>query len=159
MLKDPKVPLDAKLFMVGTVRGDADQKIVDELKSSARDMGIQDRVEILTNQPRDKLVEIFSKSKVAMHTMKDEHFGIAVVELMSSGIVTVAHDSAGPKRDIIGSSATKVGYLAKSADQYSFIVKYALLNYDSEDLLSLRQYARAYVRDKFSIPAFQKNFQ
>ena len=29
--------------------------------------------------------------------MNNEHFGIAIVELMASGIITVAHDSAGPK--------------------------------------------------------------
>lgn len=29
--------------------------------------------------------------------MKHEHFGISVVELMSSGIITIAHNSAGPK--------------------------------------------------------------
>jgi len=27
--------------------------------------------------------------------MKDEHFGIKIVELMSSGIITVAYNSAG----------------------------------------------------------------
>jgi alpha-1,2-mannosyltransferase len=42
--------------------------------------------------------------KVAIHTMKHEHFGISVVELMSSGIITIAHNSAGPKEDIIGAS-------------------------------------------------------
>jgi len=49
--------------------------------------------------------------------MKHEHFGIAVVELMSSGIITIAHNSAGPKTDIIGPAADPkvnkpVGYLA-----------------------------------------------
>jgi hypothetical protein len=29
--------------------------------------------------------------------MKHEHFGIAIVELMSAGIITIAHNSAGPK--------------------------------------------------------------
>jgi len=29
--------------------------------------------------------------------MKEEHFGIVVAELMSSGIVTIAHNSGGPK--------------------------------------------------------------
>ena len=83
--------------MIGAVRGADDQRIVDDLKRHARDLGLQDRVVVETNKSRPALVEMFSKAKVAMHTMKDEHFGIAVVEMMSSGIIVVAHDSAGPK--------------------------------------------------------------
>ena len=79
-----------------------------------------------------------------MHTMHEEHFGIAIVELMSSGIITVAHDSAGPKSDIIGGAPEKAGYLANGQDQYAFIIKYALLNYDQEECQKLRYYARDY---------------
>lgn len=44
--------------------------------------------------------------------MKDEDFGIEIVELMSSGIITVAHNSGGAQMDIIGGSKKKVGFLA-----------------------------------------------
>jgi alpha-1,2-mannosyltransferase len=33
--------------------------------------------------------------------MKLEHFGISVVELMCSGLITIANDSGGPQMDII----------------------------------------------------------
>jgi len=33
--------------------------------------------------------------------MRAEHFGISIVEMMASGLITVAHNSAGPKYDII----------------------------------------------------------
>ncbi len=46
--------------------------------------------------------------------MQNEQFGIAIVELMSSGIVVIAHNSAGPKFDIIGPSPKIVGYLANT---------------------------------------------
>ena len=95
---------------------------------------------------------------MALHTMRDEHFGIAVVELMSSGVITIAHDSAGPKRDIIGVAPKKAGYLANGADQYAFILKYVLLHFDSDDLVALRREARSYVRDKFSVATFKHNF-
>lgn len=36
-----------------------------------------------------------------LHTMWNEHFGISVVELMAAGLVVVAHNSGGPKLDII----------------------------------------------------------
>ena len=59
---------------------------------------------------------------MGIHTMKSEHFGISVVELMSSGIITIAHNSAGPKMDIIGTSPKPVGYLGDSAENYAFFV-------------------------------------
>ena len=44
--------------------------------------------------------------------MKEEHFGISIVEMMSAGLIVIAHNSAGPKMDIIGTAQEKVGYLA-----------------------------------------------
>ena len=56
----------------------------------------------MINTKREEFIELFAKSKVAIHTMKEEHFGISVVEMMSAGLIVIAHDSAGPKMDIIG---------------------------------------------------------
>jgi alpha-1,2-mannosyltransferase len=33
--------------------------------------------------------------------MKDEHFGINLIEFMAAGLIVVAHNSGGPKLDII----------------------------------------------------------
>ena len=33
--------------------------------------------------------------------MWNEHFGISVVEYMAAGLVTIAHDSGGPRMDIV----------------------------------------------------------
>jgi len=65
--------------------------------------------------------------------MKKEHFGIAVVELMSSGIITIAHNSAGPKEDIIGGAPYPVGYFPDSQEDYAFFVRKAMMEYDSKD--------------------------
>ena len=73
-----------------------------------------------------------------MHTMKHEHFGIAIVELMSSGIITVAHNSAGPKLDIIGGAKKEVGFLADDLEGYTFFVHKALIGFDTEKMKQLR---------------------
>ena len=73
-----------------------------------------------------------------MHTMKHEHFGIAIVELMSSGIITVAHNSAGPKLDIIGGAKKEVGFLADDLEGYTFYVYNALIGFDTEKMKQLR---------------------
>lgn len=59
ILKDEKVPKDAKFILIGTVRGADDQKIVDDLHNRARDLNILDRIEFMINQPRQKIHEIF----------------------------------------------------------------------------------------------------
>ena len=59
-------------------------------------MKIDHRVLFKVNPKRDDLLKIFEKAKIAIHTMKYEHFGIAIVELMSAGIITIAHNSGIP---------------------------------------------------------------
>ena len=39
--------------------------------------------------------------------MRDEHFGISVVEFMAAGAVVIAHNSAGPAMDIVQSSGRR----------------------------------------------------
>ena len=101
---------------------------------------------------------MFKRAKVAIHTMKYEHFGIAVVELMSSGIITVAHNSAGPKSDIIGPSPKPVGYLGEDEESYALFVEKALLEYENEAHTNMRKDARVWVKDQFGIEAFEKLF-
>ena len=120
MLKQNKdVPKDAKFVMIGAVRGPDDQKIVDDLTKMAKDLGILDKVEFKVNLPRNDILDYFSVAKVAIHTMRDEHFGIAIVEQMAAGIVTIAHESAGPKKDILGVSTKRIGFLAQDEEGYT----------------------------------------
>ena len=65
--------------------------------------------------------------------MRNEHFGIAVVELMAAGIVTIAHKSAGPLFDIIGGTSKEVGYLAQSESDYEILAEQAFNGFN--DLL------------------------
>jgi len=88
--------------LVGACRGADDEKIVEKLRKLAKDLNISDSIEFFINKPRPEILDLFSKAKVAIHTMKAEHFGISIVEMMSAGLIVIAHNSAGPKMDIIG---------------------------------------------------------
>ena len=81
-------------------------------------MKIEDTIEFMLNKSFDEILKLFAQSKVAIHTMKEEHFGISIVEMMSAGLITIAHDSAGPKMDIIGGAEEPVGYLANDLVSY-----------------------------------------
>jgi len=104
------------------------------------------------------LINFFSKAKVAVHSMKHEHFGIAVVELMSSGIITIAHNSAGPKGDIIGVSPKTVGYLADKQEDYAFFVRKAMLNYGDPVHKSICEDSRIWVKERFGLESFDFKF-
>lgn len=91
--------------------------------------------------------------------MKYEHFGIAVVELMSSGIITIAHNSAGPKTDIIGKSDKDIGYLADTADEYAFFVLKALLGYETEKFEEMRKDSIVWIKDQFGMDNFNNRFR
>lgn len=65
--------------------------------------------------------------------MRNEHFGIAVVELMASGIITIAHNSAGPREDIIGGTSDCVGFLANTEDDYVTFVKQAFITFKNQE--------------------------
>jgi glycosyltransferase involved in cell wall biosynthesis len=48
-----------------------------------------------TNLPRNQLLEILQDSRIYVHLMEGEHFGIAPVEGLASGCLTLVHDSGG----------------------------------------------------------------
>lgn len=61
--------------------------------------------------------------------MKDEHFGISIVELMAAGLVPIAHDSAGPKFDIVRPwKGEKTGFLATTVDEFANALDYLFKN-------------------------------
>ena len=61
--------------------------------------------------------------------MLDEHFGICVVEYLAAGAVPIAHDSAGPKMDIVkpaNDEENSVGFLATTEVEYAAAMEKAL---------------------------------
>ena len=53
-----------------------------------------------TNLPGPELLEILHDSRIYVHLMEGEHFGIAPVEGLASGCVTIVHNSGGMKEFI-----------------------------------------------------------
>src|SRR6266568_4762702 len=66
---------------------------------------------VIVNPNKEMYQETLAKSRIYLHLMRGEHFGITIVESMSAGCVPVVHDSGGP-REIVGS----VGLLWRQVD-------------------------------------------
>lgn len=104
---------------MGGVRGADDEALVRELKKMVIDMKLKDSVRFMVSRSRDEILQVFAKAKVGLHTMKEEHFGIAIVEMMSAGLVTIAHASGGPLHDIIGCSEEPIGFLCSTTEEFA----------------------------------------
>lgn len=92
---------DAKLVLVGSVRDDNDSKRVYKLRLLIRELHIQDQVEFHLDAPWPNILEWLQKASVGVNGMWNEHFGIGVVEYQASGLISVVHNSGGPKLDIV----------------------------------------------------------
>lgn len=78
---------------------------------------------------------------------------------MASGIITIAHNSAGPRKAILGVSTKRIGFLAEDEAKYTKYVGESLVNFDTEEYVNIRIDARAYVHGKFSQDTFNEKFQ
>jgi len=124
---------NTKLVIVGGCRGKEDWDLVKDLKDLTRYLSVEDNVEFRVNLPFPDLLQEFSNSLIGIHTMWNEHFGIGVVEMMSAGLLTIAHRSGGPLMDIIvEESGSRNGFLACSAQEYAAHIAFIINNMNSE---------------------------
>ncbi|XP_015916483.3 GDP-Man:Man(3)GlcNAc(2)-PP-Dol alpha-1,2-mannosyltransferase isoform X1 [Parasteatoda tepidariorum] len=151
------VPYPPQLVLIGSCRHDEDYERVKRLKDMCNDLGISANVEFKINVTFQDLLNEMTKSSVALHTMTNEHFGIGVVECMSAGLITIAHDSGGPKMDIISTAENqRTGFLANDVITYAdALEKVFKTGYD--DLYKIRSAARESV-DRFSDEKYEETF-
>lgn len=128
-----------RLVLLGGCRDAEDQKRVEELKVLASELNISDKIDFIVNAPFSTLTNMLSECTIGLHTMWNEHFGICVVEYMAAGLIPLAHNSGGPKMDIVipygseaSSQAKTTGYLATTESEYAEKMWHILNNFFSE---------------------------
>ncbi len=143
-----------KLIIIGSCRDCEDENRVKELYKLCDSLNIRENVEFKLNVSYEELKRVMSESSIGLHTMINEHFGIGVVECLAAGLITVAHDSGGPKMDIIIPNVN--GFLASDSKSFSDIL-YKIVNMDSNQIKEIRTKARESV-DRFSEEEFENTF-
>lgn len=162
------------LVLIGSCRGADDRQRVDELRELARELQVEDRVKFVLNQPYSVVRDYLRRASVGIHTMWNEHFGIGVVEMMAAGLVTVAHDSGGPKSDIIlrpwdfendysktlSGGDMPTGCLASTMDEYAATM-YEIFKRDgsSDEVLKGMREAGRKSAERFSDEEFMDSFK
>jgi glycosyltransferase involved in cell wall biosynthesis len=79
------------------------------------------------NLPEDGLIALFQDSQIYCHLMEGEHFGIAPMEALASGCITLVHNSGGSGEFIpaefrwrtFEDLKEKIAGLAQSTDSYA----------------------------------------
>jgi len=80
-------------------------------------VGSAPAVEFLVNVPLPRLRQLLGRARVGLHSMWNEHFGISIVEMQAAGVIPIAHNSGGPKLDIVDPGRT--GFLAATEAEYA----------------------------------------
>ncbi|KAL9974003.1 hypothetical protein ACROYT_G020531, partial [Oculina patagonica] len=146
-----------KLILVGSCRNQEDKDRVSSLRQLASKLGIQNSVEFALNVSFEKLKSYLAEATIGLHTMWNEHFGIGIVECMASGAIVLAHDSGGPRMDIVIEWEGKpTGFLASDEKSYAAAME-TIFALSAEEKSVVCHNARHSV-DRFSEKAFENGF-
>jgi len=144
-----------ELVLIGSCRNKEDEGRVTALEALAAELGVASRVKFVLNEPYPTLKRYLARGSIGLHTMWNEHFGIGVVEMMAAGLVTVAHNSGGPKMDIVRDGET--GYLARTAEEYADVMATVLKRGEKENVV-MRRKARESA-ERFSDEVYSESFR
>ncbi|NWH59412.1 ALG11 mannosyltransferase, partial [Geococcyx californianus] len=146
-----------KLVLIGGCRNQQDEERVKDLKHLCEELGVSNNVTFRINISFEELKRHLAKATIGLHTMWNEHFGIGVVECMSAGTIILAHNSGGPKFDIVVPYEGHItGFLAENEDSYAETMA-SILSLSPEKRLEIRENARRSVH-RFSDQKFEDTF-
>ncbi|GAC92997.1 hypothetical protein PHSY_000557 [Pseudozyma hubeiensis SY62] len=175
----PHLANTVKLVIMGSSRNVDDEHRISLLRQLCTSLQLDDHVEFVVNADFKEILKRLQTASVGVSTMKDEHFGIGVVEFMASGLVTVSHRSAGPWLDIAVPSANHplpkekaaaiqqegkevaVGYHAETVEEFASVLAeiFELQDKNPDKVLQMREAARERARRVFGRKAFVEAWQ
>ena len=102
---------------------------------------------ILTGLTRDQLGQELAGHRYGLHAMENEHFGIAVAEMMRAGCLPFVHDSGGPVEIVGGRRELRFSDAGEGAERLAGVMR------DGELEAELRRFTAAR-QNIFSAEAF-----
>ncbi|XP_032666724.1 GDP-Man:Man(3)GlcNAc(2)-PP-Dol alpha-1,2-mannosyltransferase isoform X2 [Odontomachus brunneus] len=146
-----------KLICIGSCRDKEDETRVKDMQDLAKHLALEENVEFKVNIPYSELVSELQKAMIGLHTMWNEHFGISIVECMAAGLIMIAHDSGGPKADIIETQfGSMTGFLAKTEEDYARAIT-LIICLSPWERDAIRRAARSSV-NRFTCENFENEF-
>ncbi|MEM0249139.1 MAG: glycosyltransferase, partial [Ignisphaera sp.] len=119
------------------------------VKRLIKKFDLEERVRIYTNLSEDLKVRLLSRAKVYLHTMKYEHFGIAVVEAIAAGSIPIVHRYSGSWIDVVSPLEEDIRYSYTDYDECADIILKKLSNWTLEKAKILSAYATRFNYENF----------
>ncbi|MEM2909599.1 MAG: glycosyltransferase family 4 protein [Nitrososphaerota archaeon] len=94
---------EAEFHIVGNTAMKYAHEVIALIKSKAERLGVSNRVHIHVDISLKEKMDLMSRAKVYLNTLRDEHFGIAIAEAMSAGIIPIVPNEGG-QREIVPSN-------------------------------------------------------
>merc|ERR1711894_842892 len=131
-----------RLVLIGGCRNEEDQQRIKDLQDLCKHLSVEENVDFKVNITFNELKKEMADGLIGLHTMWNEHFGIAVVEMMAAGLITIAHKSGGPLMDIVDESdQQQTGFLATTDVEYATSIL-KIINMPSDLKTSIIEKAR-----------------
>ena len=131
------------LVLIGSVRHSSpDETHIYNLRLLTHELRIRSQTTFLCDASWPSILEHLHKASIGVNAMWNEHFGICVVEYQAAGLISVVHDSGGPREDIVvdlGDGAT--GFRASTEDEFAAAFE-AALALPGEEKVAMRARAR-----------------
>lgn len=150
--------------IIGSSKFEESEKIFNHLQNRIKKEKIKN-VSLLKNLNLAELKKTLKEATFGIHTMIDEHFGISITEMLAAGLVTLAHNSAGPKNDILGNKTHEVhGYLAEDDEDFKTKLTELINNYyegkpdQKKAILDRIKQGQTFAKEHLSNQAFADKF-
>lgn len=135
-------PENPRLILIGSVRDDTDEKLVYALRLLAHERGVKDSVDFVVNASWPTILAHLRTASIGVNGMWNEHFGIGVVEYQAAGLISVVHNSGGPRRDIVVPfEGFPTGFHAETEEEFANAFT-AALQMSHEEVIAMRMRAR-----------------
>ncbi|HIE15074.1 TPA: glycosyltransferase [Candidatus Bathyarchaeota archaeon] len=143
---------NAKFILVGSTKFRSSVPYLKKLIRMVKERGIGN-VSFIPNASFKQKLDIMVRAKIFFHSMTGEHFGIAIVEGMASGLVPVVHKSGAPWIDILQMKQGYHGFAYKSINEAVQFVSEILSNEQMRKEIASRNFEHI---QRFSEHVFRK---
>ncbi|RAO64163.1 uncharacterized protein BHQ10_000175 [Talaromyces amestolkiae] len=120
--KSPSSATEPKLILIGSVRHSShDETHIYHLRLLAHELQIRDQTTFICDASWPTILSHLRTSSIGTNAMWNEHFGIGVVEYQAAGLISVVHDSGGPREDIVINLDGKgeTGFRASTEEEFA----------------------------------------
>jgi glycosyltransferase involved in cell wall biosynthesis len=134
--------VNARFLIIGP-SDQSSASTINTIRGLTKKLNVQNRVQLLINEPRSVLIEKLSVAKVLLHTQFFEAFGMSVVEAMAAGCVPIVPDVGGPWLDILDHIQGKYGYAYGRSKEAAEKIRLLMEDEELRHEVASRAYRRA----------------